>query len=88
MPDELDDLLEQPSQTALFLLQAAIGERLSKATEEEKLEIEALSKRAISPKCAFDRKHRKRLYQLALSPNSVGWVFKIRERVHRLLHDH
>jgi hypothetical protein len=86
MPDELDDLLEQRDR--LLRLQAAIEERLSKATEQEKLEVEALSKRAISHKCAFDRKHRKQLYQLALFPNSVGWGFKLRERLHRLLHDH
>jgi len=86
MPDELDELLEQRNK--LLRLQAAINERLSTATEKEKLEVEALSERAINPKCAFDRKHRDQLYQLALSPSSVSWGFKLRERLHRLMHDH
>jgi len=86
MRDKLDDLLEQ--QDRLLRLQAAIKERLSTATEQEKLEVEALSKRAINPECAFDRKHREQLYQLALFPNTVSWRFKLRERLHRLIHDH
>jgi hypothetical protein len=66
-------------------LRAAITERLASATEQEKLEVEGLSKRAIDPRCSFDRKHRKQLYQLALFPNSVSWHFKL---LHRLIHDH
>ena len=46
MPNELDDLLEQLD--SLLRLQAAIKERLSTATEQEKLHVEASSKRAIN----------------------------------------
>lgn len=86
MHDELNDLLER--RDTLLRLQDAIKERLSTATEQEKLEIEALSKRAIEPKCGFDRRHRELLYQLALFPNRVSWHFRLRERLHRLIHDH
>jgi hypothetical protein len=86
MPDELHELLEK--RETLLQLQASIKHHLSTATEQEKLEVEALSKRALNPSCAFDRKHREQLYQLALFPNSVGWLFKLRERAHRFVHDH
>jgi hypothetical protein len=83
MPEELSEQRDR-----LLQLQAAIKERLSTATEQEKLEVEALSNRAINPACEFDRKHREQLYELALFPTSVSWLFKLRERIHRLLHDH
>jgi hypothetical protein len=86
MPEELSDLLERRDR--LLKLQAAMKERLSTATEQEKLEVEALSNRAINPACTFDRKHREQLYELALFPMSVSWVFKLRERIHRLIHHH
>lgn len=85
MPDELSDLLQRRDE--LVPIQAAITE-LAGASETRKLEVEALSKRAIDPKCAFDRKYREQLYRLALFLNSVSRRFKLRERLHRLIHDH
>jgi len=76
---ERDDLLQ---------LQEAIQRRLANASTEEKLEIESLSKRAIEPACSFDRKHRKMLYCLALFPEEVGWYWKLKERIHRIVHHH
>jgi len=84
--DELDELVEKRDE--LLQLQASIKQRLSTATEQEKLEAEALSKRAIDPKCSFDRKHWEQLYRLALFPNTVSWHFRLRERLHRMIHDH
>jgi len=72
----------------MLRLQEAIEKRLENASREERLEIEALSKRAVEPQCAFDRKHCQLLYTLALFPESVGWYWKLRERIHRMVHHH
>lgn len=84
--DKLDELSER--RDCLRQLQTAIEERLSSATEAEQLEVEALSERAINPKCRFDRRHREQLFQLALFPNTVSWRFLLQEFLHRLIHDH
>lgn len=73
---------------ALLRLKEAIENRLASASKEEKIKVEALSKRAINPECTFDQKHREQLYALALFPSHVGWYFKLRERLHRLFHHH
>lgn len=73
---------------ALTRLKEDMEKRLASASEEEKLEVEALSNRAITPQCSFDRKHREQLYALALYPESVNWYFKLRERLHRFIHHH
>lgn len=73
---------------ALLKLQEAITNRLQKLSREERLEVESLSQRAIHPQCCFDRKHSQNLYKLALFPESVPWIFKLRERIHRALHHH
>jgi hypothetical protein len=57
-------------------------------SEQEQFEVEILSNRALHPQCDFDRKHRLMLYALALAPDQVSWSFKLRERIHRLLHGH
>jgi hypothetical protein len=73
---------------ALLSLKEAIEARIANVGEEERMEVEALSKRAITPVCAFDRKYREQLYALALFPDTVSWHFKLRERLHRLIHHH
>jgi hypothetical protein len=72
----------------LIRLKEAIEQRLAGISEEEKREVEALSKRALDPQCSFDRKHYKLLYKIALFPNHVSWYWKLRERCHRFIHDH
>jgi hypothetical protein len=69
-------------------LKEAIEKRIANVSKEEQLEVEALSKRAINPQCTFDRKHTEQLYALALFPKQVSWYFKLRERLHRLIHHH
>jgi hypothetical protein len=73
---------------ALLSLKESIEARLGNISKEEQMEVEALSKRAITPQCAFDRKHREEIYALALFPDTVSWFFKLRERLHRLIHHH
>jgi hypothetical protein len=73
---------------ALLDLKESIEKRLANISKEEQMEVEALSKRAITPQCAFDRKYREQLYALALFPDTVSWFFKLRERLHRFIHHH
>jgi hypothetical protein len=86
-PEQLAELVRQRDelQTLKMMMEARLA---SLKTDAERLEVEALSNRAISPGCSFDRKHRQSLYSLALAPDSVGWWFKLRERVHRMVHHH
>jgi hypothetical protein len=89
MSDEqptIEELLEQ--RDSLQLLKEAIEKRIANISEVEKLEVSALSSRAIHPQCSFDRKHSKMLYLLALMPERVSWHFKLRETIHRLIHHH
>ena len=70
-------------------LQRTIGERLASfKSEEEKREADALITRVFAEDCAFDRKHKYALFLLAIAPQQVSWRFKLRERLHRLLHHH
>jgi hypothetical protein len=69
-------------------LKEAFEKRIANISKEEQLEVEALSKRALNPQCTFDRKHTEQLYALALFPEQVSWHFKMRERLHRLIHHH
>jgi hypothetical protein len=73
---------------ALLGLKEAIEQRIANISKEEQLEVEALSKRATSPECSFDRKHREQFYALALFPDTVSWHFRLRERIHRFIHHH
>jgi hypothetical protein len=82
----LSGILEK--REVLQALREAINSKLAFCTEQEYLEVEALSNRAFNPHCTFDRKHRLMIYALALAPDQVDWSFKLRERVHRLIHRH
>ena len=82
----IEELLEK--RDSLLLLKEAIEKRIANISEVEKLEVEALSNRAIQPQCSFDRKYSKMLYLLALMPEQVSWHFKLREKIHRLVHHH
>lgn len=87
MPDgrsKLNDILEKPE--VVLGLKEAINRRLAFCSEEEYLEVEGLSKRALNPQCSFDREYRLMIYALALAPDQVDWIFKLRERLHRLIH--
>jgi hypothetical protein len=88
MPDEksLSELLEK--REALLALKAAIEKRIANVSEEEQREIDALVSRSFDPQCSFDRKQARLLYSLALDPKSVGLYWKLRERLHRLIHHH
>jgi hypothetical protein len=89
MSDEqptLDEIIER--RDVLLGLKEAIDIRLAYISQEEQLEVESLSNRALHPQCNFDRKHRLMLYALALAPDQVSRSFKLRERIHRLLHHH
>jgi hypothetical protein len=72
----------------LLGLKEAIYTRIANSSEEAQCKIEDLSNRALHPQCRFDRKHRLMIYALAVAPDQVSWSFKLRERLHRLLHKH
>ncbi len=80
----LDEIIER--RDILLGLKQAIDVRLAFISEEEQFEVETVSNRALHPQCDFDRKHRLMLFALALAPDQVSWSFKLRERIHRLLH--
>ena len=69
-------------------LKEAVNVRLAYCREEDQSKIEALSDRALHPQCSFDRKHRLMLCALVLAPHQVGWSFKLREGLRRLLPKH
>ncbi len=74
---------------ALEDLQEAISKRMAGIqSKEEELEVNSLIQRAFNLGCAFDRKHRVMLLALAIAPHEVSWRFKVRERIHRLIHHH
>ena len=79
----LDEILER-REVQLGLAQV-INQRLAYSNEEEQLKVEALAKRALHPECSFDRKHRLLIYALALAPDQVSWLFRLRERIHHLV---
>jgi hypothetical protein len=89
MPDErstLTDIFE--NREVLLGLREAVYQKIVYSSEEEQLRIESLSHRAIRPQCSFDRKHRLMIYALALAPDQVAWIFKLRERIHCLSCNH
>ncbi len=90
MPEERTESVRElvEKRDDLLRLKEAIEKRIANISKEEQLEVEALSKRALDPKCSFDRKHTDLLYTLALSPEHVSWYWKLRERLHRLVHYH
>jgi hypothetical protein len=66
----------------------AVGEAASNRTfknHSEKREADDLIRRSFATGCVWDKKHQVRLITLALKPEEVGIVFKIRERLHRLV---
>lgn len=74
---------------SLQRIRNAAAERLKTVTgPDEKREIDALTERSMSPKCAFDRKHGYFLFNLAIDPQRVSWYWKLRERIHRIVHHH
>jgi hypothetical protein len=82
----LSELTEK--RDALLNLREAIEKRITNLRGQERLEVESLSNRALNPQCAFDRKHSSTLYKLALVPNEVSWYFKLREKLHGIIHHH
>jgi hypothetical protein len=74
---------------ALDVLEKAARERSKtiKSPAEDK-EVTMLLNRAVQPECEFDRRHSARLAQLALRPDTVSWYWKLRERIHRIVHHH
>ncbi len=74
---------------ALTRIEDAIRERMKTVKNEtEKKELDVLIKRSFNPECAFDRKYSKELAALAIAPHEVGWFWKLRERIHRVVHHH
>jgi hypothetical protein len=66
----------------LLGLKEAINQSLVYSSEKEQLKVDVLSHRALHPQCSFDRKHRLMIFALALAPDQVSWIFKLRERIH------
>jgi hypothetical protein len=74
---------------ALNNIEDACRERMKSVKDEaESKELARLIDRAFQPKCAFDRKHSTMLAALAIKPDEVSWYWKLRERIHRLVHHH
>lgn len=70
-------------------IEDAIRERMKTVKNEtEKRESDALIKRPFNPECAFDRKYSMELAALAIAPHEVGWFWKLRERIHWVVHHH
>jgi hypothetical protein len=85
-PPTLTEILQK--REVLLGLKEAINQSLVYSSEEKQLKVEALSNRALHPECSFDFKHQLMIYALALAPEQVSWIFKLRERIHRLLCHH
>lgn len=74
---------------ALNRVEEAVRDRSkSIKSEAEDKEVTALINRAAQPTCEFDRKHSASLFALAVKPGEVSWYFKLRERIHRVVHHH
>jgi hypothetical protein len=70
---------------ALRRVEKAIANRTFK-NEHERSETDNLIRRAFATDgCAWDKENSNQLLSLALRPETVGVVFKLRERLHRLL---
>ena len=72
---------------ALEILSNALSNALTDRAfknEHEKAEVDNLIKRSFATDgCEWDKKHSTQLLTLALYPERVGIVFKLRERLHR-----
>jgi hypothetical protein len=74
---------------ALDAVEKAARERSkSIRSDAERAEVNMLIDRSFQPKCEFDRKHSTLLATLAIKPDEVSWYWKLRERIHRIVHHH
>lgn len=74
---------------ALTRVEEAARERTKTIkSEAEQQEVNMLIKRSLNPECEFDRKHSTMLAALAIKPDEVSWYWKLRERLHRIIHHH
>lgn len=73
---------------ALDRIEAMSAERSRsiKSAREQRLVDDLIKRGYGEPECEWDRKNANLLVVLALTPDSVGWVFKLRERLHRPFH--
>jgi hypothetical protein len=71
---------------ALALLESALAERIKGAkSESEKKELNHLTRRIFAEDgCKWDKKNQTKLLALLAAPKSVGVIFKLRERIHRI----
>jgi hypothetical protein len=72
---------------ALSRVQEGIKERMKTVKNEaEKKELDRLTCRLFAAdKCKWDMEHQAKLWQLFMEPERVGLVFKLRDRVHRVV---
>jgi hypothetical protein len=74
---------------ALEHVRDAIAARMANInSEKERQEANALAERSFNPRCNFDRKHTKLLFDLAIVPDRISLYWKLRERLHRFIHHH
>jgi hypothetical protein len=76
----LEDML------ALHRVEAAIRDRIASCkTEADKESVNRLIARSFATDgCKWDKEHKGKLFELAITPSSVGALFKLQERIHRL----
>jgi hypothetical protein len=67
---------------------AARERRKTIKSETEDKELTMLINRSVHPECEFDRKYSTMLITLALKPDEVSLYWKLRERIHRVVHHH
>jgi hypothetical protein len=72
---------------ALDNLESAVEARMvAVRSEKERRQVDNLVDRAFDPPCKWDRKNSVRLLLLALKPDKATVAFKLRERVHHMIH--
>lgn len=71
---------------ALHRIETAVRDRIATCkTEEEKEFSNLLINRSFAKDgCDWDKAHGAKLFELAVKPSSVGIIFKLQERIHRL----
>jgi hypothetical protein len=71
---------------ALDRIKVAVRDRIaSLKTEAEKKSVDLLINRSLANDgCDWDKAHHAKLFDLAIKPSSVGTLFKLQERIHRL----
>jgi len=71
---------------ALHRIQASIAARIANCnTDAEKESTNRLIQRSFDKEgCDWDKAHKDKLFQLAIEPSTVGLLFKLQERIHRL----